>query len=963
MSIKDGLREIDCPEPGSFGAAPLTRVDLLQFWAKTEEGQQDSPRYHPLLFHMLDVAFTARAMWARVRSTDFRDWFERDTGLKPEDSAALIAFLAGAHDIGKASPAFQHKSPAGWDRLVRSGFQVTPPEGNEPHALVSAWCLANEGALNDLAADDDTRQRLSQVVGGHHGHIPCRADVFQLRNHKQAYGIGPWVEVRRDALEVLSRVLGVSRSSAVRRLPNAAAMSLAGLISVADWVGSDQVHFPCASDDTGVVTEDTDRYLERMEERVTRALRSLGWLGWSPRASAQSFSSLFPWIKRPNPMQLAVERAAEGCTGPSIFVIEAPMGDGKTEAAMYLTDLWTSKFGQTGAYFALPTQATSNQMFGRVTDFLDRSYPSQVVNLQLLHGLASLSGEVAALKERGARLYAPAEVNEGEEVDGAVVAAEWFTHRKRGLLAPFGVGTVDQAMFAVLQTRHVFVRLFGLAHKTVILDEVHAYDTYMTTIIENLVRWLGALESSVVLLSATLPHGKRERLLSAYAEGAGWAAPRARLDAPYPRVSWIASGSSGSLATPDPDAKTRRVTVKWIDGIAPSDREKQFPLGPLLRDALENGGCAALVCNTVRRAQDVYEALKPFFPENADDGFAELDLLHARYMFRDRQDRERRTLRRFGKPGATVEMPGGASVDVHRPYRAIVISTQVIEQSLDLDFDLLVTDLAPADLVLQRVGRLHRHSRSRPPGLGSPTVWVGCPIVGPEGVPWLDRGTWSVYDHSVLLRSWLALHDRSYIDLPGDIEDIVEAVYDEGWTTPDGLSTGFTEALASAAKEGEESRIRAENEAEERETKPPRYPGELCEISRDSLEEEDPTLHAKLIAVTRLTGPNVATVLLYGNGELAFLDPSGSVSVDLRRSAKLEDADSVQLLANSITVASPGAVGDILAETSTPSGWQKTALLRYHRPVLLDEEGVRQLQGCVLSYGSELGLVIQYSGS
>ena len=187
-----------------------------------------------------------------------------------------------------------------------------------------------------------------------------------------------------------------------------------------------------------------------------------------------------------------------------------------------LADHWAESTGQQGCYFALPTQATSNQMFGRVRDFLESRYEGDQVQLQLLHGHAALSSEFQLLRRNNDRMFTPVYGGvEDDAGDPAVVAAEWFTYRKRGLLAPFGVGTVDQVLLAALQTRHVFVRLFGLAHKTVIVDEVHAYDTYMTTLLERLLEWLAALGSSVVLLSATLPRGRRQQLLDAYSRGLG----------------------------------------------------------------------------------------------------------------------------------------------------------------------------------------------------------------------------------------------------------------------------------------------------------------------------------------------------------------------------------------------------------------------------------------------------------
>jgi CRISPR-associated endonuclease/helicase Cas3 len=165
------------------------------------------------------------------------------------------------------------------------------------------------------------------------------------------------------------------------------------------------------------------------------------------------------------------------------------------------------------------------------------------VNLQLLHGHAALSAELQLLRDNAAALFQPSSIHDEDDHphDATVVAAEWFTARKRGLLAPFGVGTVDQALLAVLKTRHGFVRLFGLGHKTVVVDEVHAYDTYMTTLLERLLHWLATLGASVVLLSATLPRGRLAALLDAFAAGRADTNSTAASGPAilYPRISWV----------------------------------------------------------------------------------------------------------------------------------------------------------------------------------------------------------------------------------------------------------------------------------------------------------------------------------------------------------------------------------------------------------------------------------------
>ena len=321
-------------------------------------------------------------------------------------------------------------------------------------------------------------------------------------------------------MDALASLSDIARASPPRVPSGPEAMALAGMISVADWIGSMKQSFPFAATDGALPDPfDFDGYAVAAAANAEIAIKELRWVNHALRDAPKAFKSLFPSIVEPNDLQCAAAHVGEALDGPTLVIIEAPMGEGKTEAALYLAEAAATRLGQTGSYFALPTQATSNQMFSRVREFLTRVLGGEV-NLQLLHGHADLSAEFQALREAGSRSFTPI-YDENGNPSTTVVAAEWFTYRKRGLLAPFGVGTVDQALMAVLRARHFFVRMFGLGGKTIVIDEVHAYDVYMSTLMERLLEWLAASGSSVFLLSATLPSGRREALTSAYMNGLG----------------------------------------------------------------------------------------------------------------------------------------------------------------------------------------------------------------------------------------------------------------------------------------------------------------------------------------------------------------------------------------------------------------------------------------------------------
>ncbi|MHB1007516.1 MAG: CRISPR-associated helicase Cas3' [Chloroflexota bacterium] len=915
-------------------------TDLALLWGKT--GPNGS--YHPLICHMLDVAAVALCMWSEVLAPSVRCRLSQDLGLPEAEAGRWVAFFAGLHDLGKASPGFalQNKDAAG--RLRAYGFKPSPLPAKCPHGTVTANTLRH--ALRDFSLNEGLVGSLARVLGGHHGAFPRSED---LRLPTLTCGIQPWTDARAALTRSLADTLAIDPVGPTGELLPETAMYLAGFVSVADWIGSAERFFPHAVTGSAEPHLAVSRYADSALRQASRGLKELGWLAGAPPREPLTFRQLFPsFSESPRQVQVSAEALAFQLRPPCLVLIEAPMGEGKTEAAMYLADRWGSQ-GYPGCYFALPTMATSNQMFARVREFLATRYTGEALNLQLLHGHAGLSAEFRVLREAADSLLLPSGVHAARGYDGAsagVVAAEWFTHRKRGLLAPFGVGTIDQALLAVLQTRHAFVRLFGLAGKTVIVDEVHAYETYTTTLLQRLLEWLAALGSPVVLLSATLPADRRLSLLRAYARGLGQPALElSSLCEPYPRLTWVNASGVGELyAEPSPLAR-REVRVNWVNGdIACEGRS--FPLGERLTEVLESGGCVAVICNTVGKAQQVYRALKPYFPGEVY-GEPELDLFHARFLFGERDAREKRALLRFGKPGTKVEVAPGEAPEVRRPRRAVLVATQVIEQSLDLDFDLLVSEMAPIDLLLQRVGRLWRHDRGgRRHGLHRPELWLVRPEIDERGTPSFGRGNEYVYAPHLLLRSWLTLRDRPSISLPDDIEVLVGAVYNEAdCQFPQGEPLAAlwreTKQKLEAMMQGEESSGLSAS------ILPPDFALEdVLEDFNRCLEEDDPRIHVSLQARTRLGPPSLRAVVLdHNEAALAeVLEPGDPNQVE-------------KLLRRSVEISHPALVPRLLAELPPPA-WSRVSLLRHLRLVQLEADGSRKIGEFVLRVDPELGLTI-----
>jgi len=887
---------------------------------------------------MLDTFAVCEQIWQTCLHSCARKWLSGQLLLPEKEASQWIAFWVGLHDIGKASPDFQGNSEVVKNKLEKSGYKFNRKSATY-HGTASACILQ---VLFNNTLERELAKKISVTVGGHHGVFPRSKE---LKDTRPNLGDGLWNDARIELYKCMTYLCGMRDVPTPKGSPgNAFFMILAGLTSVADWIASNEKFFPYE------IEHDLESHTDYAKRKTGEALGKLGWTGWQPASAPINFQQLFTFSPRPL-QQEAIGLAGQLSNQPGLVVIEAPMGEGKTEAAIYLADSWVTNLKQKGYYFALPTMATSDQMFRRVEEYLERRYPDSQVNFILLHGHAALSAEFETLKDKFEVNNSDADRKDPayDKVSPGVVASEWFTYRKRGLLAPFGVGTIDQALLAVLQTRHVFVRLFGLAHKTVIIDEVHAYDAYMTTLLERLLEWLAALGSSVVLLSATLPGERKDRLLKAYQSGLTGrdiSIPTEVSEIKYPRISWTTPDEYIAITIWTSMDSKKELHLQWINDRLP-ENDAEYELGKAMQAALADGGRAAVVCNTVDQAQRVYLALKPYFPEqDAGDGYPELDLLHARYLYGDRQEREKRTLKRFGKDGA------------NRPGRAVLVATQIIEQSLDLDFDLMVTEMAPVDLMLQRAGRLHRHKRDRPNKLKLPTLWVCQPEIQ-DGVPSFGGGTEAVYDYHILLRSWLAVNSfigKKPIRIPEDVEYLIEEVYCDRKCP--GELTGKVKGKWEESKAELQSDIECEQtEAENRCIKRPLFSGQLGYMTYEPREEDDPSIHLAHQALTRLTGLTVNVLCLFGNYDQPYLNSSYSNPLDINARPQKELVK--ELLMHVVTVSRTGLVEKIIeADRKAPLAWCEEPLLRHHYVLFFDDKQQCNFDKYTLCLDKERGLII-----
>jgi CRISPR-associated endonuclease/helicase Cas3 len=611
------------------------------------------------------------------------------------DGAELIA---AAHDIGKVSPTFQKKIYSALSQKDEAVFTALNTfKGNADSE--KAW--GGHAGVSQATADAHNVGRyIPEILGQHHGFSP---NLIVYQATCGSFGGQVWQAQRTELLAQLKQILNSEFPIVSNELQ---AKVLAGLTTVSDWIGSGSL-FDNPGDDSPA--------------KIELALDAAGYL--QPLLKPElSFFDVFAFS--PKAAQLKLIAAANQ---PGVYVLEAPMGMGKTEAALYAAYQLLEKKLATGIYFALPTQLTSDKIHERVNAFLQSILADESVHKQAL------------LVHSNAWLKQSFDMGEEGNPGGA-----WFAQGKRGILAPFAVGTIDQALMAVMNVKHGFVRTFGLAGKVVILDEVHSYDSFTGTILDALIKALRQLQCTVIILSATLTQERRAKLLGI-----------TPLITSYPLIT--AQPNTGDLAEIDvEDLPDVAVTIVH--------QQESNAIEEALRRA-EEGQQVLWIENTVKEAQDRYKNLSA---RTAGMGVA-CGLLHSRFTKADRADNEETWVKRFGKNGAVTRGQQGR----------ILVGTQVLEQSLDIDADFLVTRIAPTDMLLQRLGRLWRHADTTRPPAAKHEAWILSPdlataIISPE----LAFGsTAEVYAPYVLCRSLAVWQGVTQVKLPSQIRELIEATY------------------------------------------------------------------------------------------------------------------------------------------------------------------------------------------
>lgn len=715
-----------------------TTPSYLRYWGKTSRDEH-TPAFHLLPYHALDVAAVGTLL---LRNDPMLRERLSIMGLEERDLEYLIGFLLVVHDTGKFStPAFQWMGsdlPAE-NRMRRHhadlGYRLWR-EHLWRKAIDEGWIALKDG----MDADSGWRiiDPLLKLSCGHHGRPP----------DEEGTSINEWFteEDKRAAEEFVrdcttlflgDRPLPLSGGRENIRAIKRASWLIAGLCVLADWIGSDERYFPFRED----IIEISQYLAFTAFQNAATAIREKGAIPAVP-SQERTIEDLFPEIfpkHTPTPLQAYASTCPLG-DGPHLFIIEDATGSGKTEAAITLAHrLMAAGEGQ-GIYIALPTMATANAMYGRVEKVAERLFQDNTYSTVLAHSASRLYDAIKTYLE-----------GEKEERRYNSSGAAWLAdNRKKALLAQVGVGTIDQALLGILPVRHQSLRLLGLSRNILIVDEVHACDPYMHKLLQRLLEFHGAMGGSAILLSATLPANQRKQLVESFARHIPDMRTELQADG-YPLLTHISQPAPEERVFPM--VQERRIAVSLTTSPDEADAA--------VVTAAQKGRCVCRIRNTVDDAIATWRRLSKILPEGT------VRLFHARFTLGDRLKIEKEVEDHFGKYSTTETRRG-----------QVLVATQVVEQSLDLDFDFMVSDLAPIDRIIQRAGRVHRHERGE---RGVPQIMVLAPEVleNPDG-QWFSRmfpGGAAVYPDPARLWLTARLLLDGEIALPGDAHPFIEAVF------------------------------------------------------------------------------------------------------------------------------------------------------------------------------------------
>lgn len=906
-------------------------------WAKSNHETRQSLS---LVHHSLDVAETSPFVADHFLSKAEQQKLSETLGIEIK---SIVKFVSALHDIGKASTFFQQKDPNLYTQTKKAFNLPSNPNPfhytNVYHSLISGWTLLKWFKQKEIPIKKTDLKHWFYILSGHHGTFQG-----QVLEHDDAL-LEPkeWHTLRLELIDFLLQQLNFTEKF-FQRLPdlkwdNSIVAIITSCLIASDWIGSNESNFPY-----------TEMPIENRGKRAQIGFEKsqLGAKYIPDNNPLDSFHTRFnlPDHYKPTPVQRGMVESVDMLQIPSLILLETQTGGGKTAAALMTADKLAKKFNKEGVFIAQPTQITSNAMFERVLTWLQHNQNLDTeTTVSLAHGKAMFDETLTQLKTQPlAQIY-----DETSKSTGSIEAKSWFSGNKKNLLSSVSVGTIDQLLFSVLPSKHVVLRHLGLLNKVVIIDEIHASDDYMKVYLLRAFEWLGFYGVPVIALSATVSSEMRQELLEAYRYGSNRCKGEKRLsqeentyineEGIYPRITFANKDKVGRIHV-ESESRNQDTHVEFLEGDIDIIAKKIVNLA-------KEGGCVAGICGTVSRAQQLYEEVVQL--EGSSENIV---LLHSRFIASHRKTIEDSLVHCLG-PDVSKRL-----------QKLIVISTQILEQGLDLDFDTMVSDIAPVDLILQRMGRIHRHpidQSKRPEAMNTPHLYI-TGVDFSQDIVTFPKGLLMVYRKYPLLRSVIALQTHlekndGVVSSPGDVASLIASSQDADINSLN-VDTTWIEVLKKEEEKEQEYITKKRQKARKILLPKPteKHVGKWSEIMQEANDES-------VQAQVRDTESNVEVIVVQQKGNHIY---PLTVAKDLDANIPVDDIhcipDSVAKSLATCTVRLPSyVVGDKeiveLEEKGYISAWQNTHWLKGMLPLILDEKGYASIGNTQVMYDESIGLV------
>ncbi len=735
-------------------------MSIYKYWGKASEDA-----YHLLVYHCLDVAAVGK-VWLE-QSPAFLKRAAKASGLTEQAFAELFIFFLALHDLGKFDVGFQNlRKDLLWDLQEKKGEYPYSPRHDqrgfefwEEHFF---QYLHNKlfAGVSEIPLKEYF-DVFALVALGHHGTPPDKKSYHDKVSPVLYEYCDELLKVfvsEESIIQIHTLMMSkVERRSAMSTLKYFS-WELAGLTTLCDWIASGDDSFTYCQNEMPLPA-----YFEQACEKAKYALIQAETVA-TPLSSLHGMKHLFPLYTEPTPLQAYCDTVAV-TDKPQLWILEDVAGAGKTEAALTLASRILGAGGGAGCFVALPTMATSNAMYERMAQvysllFEKGSRPT----LSLSHGSKHLSKTFCeSYRTNFDDLPHEGQLFDERTDEGKAHCSQWLADSsKKALLSDVGVGTVDQILMAGLPVRYQSLRAFGMAQKVLIIDEVHSFDAYMLRHLENVIAAQAAFGGSVILLSATLALSVRKRFCKAFSEGLGIDSVVPKKKDVFPLVTMV--HQNGIL---EEGVATRTRVAREVGVTFCEDIETVYAL---IQKSVAEGKCVCWIRNTISDVTDSFVELQ-------NKGIENLDMFHSRFALKDRLAIEQRVIERFGKSSTPEQRTG-----------QVLVASQVVEQSLDLDFDVMISDLAPIDLLIQRAGRLHRHQRGE---RDKPVLYVHTPKDTDEPkANWFSesfpKASFVYKDTAMLWRTKEILKLQKRLKMPEEARLLIESVYgDDGLETPE----------------------------------------------------------------------------------------------------------------------------------------------------------------------------------